>query len=75
MEFLSSIYPFSELDKYALDEAYKKLEATSIPAGQVIKDYDDPSKRLYIIQSGEVGVFVKTGYEMTEEALLETYQS
>ena len=60
IEFLRKIYPFAITDPYVAEEIYQKLGTATFKEGDTIKDYDEYSKEIYIIFSGEAALMTKT---------------
>ncbi|TNC80510.1 MAG: cyclic nucleotide-binding protein [Oleiphilus sp.] len=59
--FLSQYRPFSQLPEAALDELARNIEITYFRAGFDILQYGDPIQDLYIVRSGAVETFRRTG--------------
>ena len=47
------------MTKYNIEEVYKRIGTVVFQPGDVIKDYDEGPKELFMIFSGEVGIFAK----------------
>jgi CRP/FNR family cyclic AMP-dependent transcriptional regulator len=69
-QLLSEVPIFEPLDAEERGALSTVLEAVRIPAGQLVFQYGDPGDSLYIIQSGQVEIFLKD--DTGQRVVLET---